>query len=352
MYPKLIIDTDKMIKNARHMSALKGTNRSLTLVTKLLAGNLEIVRKITDATDIKNIADANVDNLALYRELPVMTWLIREPMLCEVQSVVRYADVSFNSEADTVEQLNREAKKQGKIHKVILTYELGDLREGCGKDELFALITVCRRLDNIEIYGIGANLSCYGAIVPSDDNMRELKELAEEIEERFHFRPEVISGANTSSMPMLTAGRLPEEINNMRIGEAILCGYNTAFSEPLTDFEKDTFILQAQIVEIKNKPSLPRGECLVDAAGEKPVFEDRGIRRRALIAIGNQDINVRGIQPKDEDIDVLGGSSDYTIVDVTDSARNYQVGDVLEFNMRYMAILKAMMSKFVEKEII
>lgn len=352
MYPKVVIDTDKIIKNARHICELKGANRSLTFVTKLLTGNLEVVKRVIEETDIENIADANIDNLALYRELPVTTWLIREPMLCEVQSVVRYADVSFNSEADTVEQLDSEAKKQGKIHKVILTYELGDLREGCGREELFQLIEVCLKLENISIYGIGANLSCYGAIVPSDDNMRELKELAEEIEERFHFKPEIVSGANTSSMPMLMAGRLPEEINNMRIGEAILCGYNTSFSEPLADFEKDTFILKAQIVEIKNKPSLPRGECLVDAAGEKPVFEDRGIRRRALIAIGNQDINVRGIQPKDRNIDVLGGSSDYTIVDVTDSTRDYRVGDVLEFNMRYMSILKAMMSKFVEKEIV
>ena len=34
--------------------------------------------------------------------------------------------------------------------------------------------------------------------------------------------------------------------------------------------------LEAQIIEFKEKPSLPIGEVGVDAFGEKPYYEDRG----------------------------------------------------------------------------
>jgi predicted amino acid racemase len=42
---------------------------------------------------------------------------------------VHYADVSFNTEIDTIKILSRSAK-QNKTHKIIIMIEMGDLREG------------------------------------------------------------------------------------------------------------------------------------------------------------------------------------------------------------------------------
>jgi predicted amino acid racemase len=42
---------------------------------------------------------------------------------------VHYADVSFNTEIDTIKMLSAEAK-QNKTHKIIIMIEMGDLREG------------------------------------------------------------------------------------------------------------------------------------------------------------------------------------------------------------------------------
>jgi predicted amino acid racemase len=42
---------------------------------------------------------------------------------------VHYADVSFNTEIDTIKMLS-EAQKQNKTHKIIIMIEMGDLREG------------------------------------------------------------------------------------------------------------------------------------------------------------------------------------------------------------------------------
>ena len=183
----LIEAIDNIVKNAKLIENLCGKNRSLTLVTKLLAGNIDIVKEVINKTEIKDIADSHVSNLKLYKELPVKKWLIREPGISEIESIIKYVDISFNSEFDTIKALNSEAKKQNKIHNIILTYELGDLREGCNKEELFKLVEKCMKLENVKIYGIGANLSCFGGIIPTDDNMKELKDVSLEVKSKFNI---------------------------------------------------------------------------------------------------------------------------------------------------------------------
>ena len=56
--------------------------------------------------------------------------LIRIPMLSEVEDVIRLTDISLNSELVVLEALDAEAKRQSKVHQVILMADMGDLREG------------------------------------------------------------------------------------------------------------------------------------------------------------------------------------------------------------------------------
>jgi predicted amino acid racemase len=107
----------------------------------------------------------------------------------------------------------------------------------------------------------------------------------------------------------------------------------------------------AEIIELKEKPSVPIGEIGVDAFGEKPVFTDRGIRKRAILASGRQDLKVDGIQPRDKNAIVIGASSDHMIIDVSDCSREYRVGDIMEFDLDYGALLAAFTSEYVEKVI-
>ena len=110
--------------------------------------------------------------------------------------------------------------------------------------------------------------------------------------------------------------------------------------------------MQAEIIEIKRKPSVPTGEIGLDAFFRKPVFEDRGIRKRALLAIGRQDVDLDQIKPCDEEIEIIGASSDHLIVDVDSCSRDYRVGDIIEFNLNYVSILRLMTSEYVRKVII
>lgn len=348
MYPRVEINIDGIKENINKLSKLcKKNSLSLNIVTKMLANNKYIVSEMCKCK-IDSISDSRIDNLKNFDSLDIEKWLIREPMFCEIEDVIRYCDASFNSELETIILLNEEAKRQGVIHKIILTYELGDLREGLNKEDLKYTIDKSKNLSNIKIYGIAANLSCYGGTVPSSDNMNELAGIKNEIEKECNIKLEVVSGCSSISIKYLKDKSLPSEINNIRSGEAVYLGLIPSYNEKIEGFNYDNFILKAQIVEIQEKPSIPRGEILKDSFGNIPSFVDRGVRQRALIAIGKQDTDL-GLTPIDENIILLGGSSDYLIVDITDSNNNYKVGDILSFIPDYSSALRLMTSMYVKK---
>ncbi len=352
MYPTVEINLKGIIENAKKMKKICESNgKSYCLVTKVVADNKEVIKALVDS-GVNCIGESRIENLISYKDIKAEKWLIRIPMICEIEDVIKYCDVSLNSEIATLKALNEAAIKQNKIHKVILMYELGDLREGATKQELKRIIKETLKLSNIKIYGLGANLSCYGAIIPTNENMNELVEVAEELEKEFNIKFELISGGNSSSFKMLKNGELPDRINNLRLGESIFLGNVPCFEEPIQEFNRNNFMLKTQIVELKEKPSIPRGKHYVDSFGQIPTFVDRGIRKRAIVALGKQDVRLDCLIPEDDEIIVLGGSSDHIILDVTNCRKELKVGDEIDFKLTYGGVLNLMTSKYVERKII
>lgn len=352
MYPTVEINLKGIIENAKKMKKICESNgKSYCLVTKVVADNKEVIKALVDS-GVNCIGESRIENLISYKDIKAEKWLIRIPMICEIEDVIKYCDVSLNSEIATLKALNEAAIKQNKIHKVILMYELGDLREGATKQELKRIIKETLKLSNIKIYGLGANLSCYGAIIPTNENMNELVEVAEELEKEFNIKFELISGGNSSSFKMLKNGELPDRINNLRLGESIFLGNVPCFEEPIQEFNRNNFMLKTQIVELKEKPSIPRGKHYVDSFGQIPTFVDRGIRKRAIVALGKQDVRLDCLIPEDDEIIVLGGSSDHIILDVANCRKELKVGDEIDFKLTYGGVLNLMTSKYVERKII
>lgn len=349
MYPKIEINIKGIKENISTLTnECNKHNVFISVVTKVLANNKEIVSKICN--NVKAIADSRVDNIKNYQDINAEKWLIRLPMECEIEDVIKYCDVSLNSEIYTIKLLNEEAKKQNKKHKIILMYEIGDLREGLYFDKLKETILECKNLSNIIIYGLGCNLGCYGGIVPSDDNMNDLVDAADRLEKECDIKFEVISGGNSTSYKMLKEGKLPQKINNLRIGESIYLGTLPTYDEIIDELNHDNFIMSAQIVEVQVKDSLPKGEMMKNSFGETVHFEDKGKMKRALINIGKQDTGL-DLKPLDKNIGILGGSSDYILLDVTNCEKDYKVGDVVSFIPDYASLLKMMTSEYVRKEI-
>ncbi len=358
-YPRLIVNTDIIYNNNKIINDFCSKfGISVTGVVKGFDGMISASKKMYEA-GCKHIASSRLSHLKAinkkYPNIPLM--LIRIPMLSEIKDVIKYCDISLNSEKDTLIILDRESKKQNKKHKVILMRDLGDLREGVFlRDDFIKLaLFVEKELDNLELLGIGTNLSCYGSIRPTYENLTELSEDAKNIEVLINRELEIVSGGGTTTLPLLVKGKIPTKVNHLRIGEGIINTQDLPlyWDIYIDGLDKDSFILQAEIIEINEKPTHPIGEMCVNAFGDCGYYEDKGIRKRAIVALGNFDIgDCKKLIPKDKGIKILGASSDHTILDIHDSQNNYRLGDIIEFNVLYQAMLVSSASDMINKKII
>ena len=346
MYPRVEIDLAKLRSNVEQMvGRCKAQGIEIAGVIKGCTGIPQCAAQF-EAGGCTFIASSRLEQLRDARDfgikLPLM--LIRLPMLTEAVEAVELADLSLNSEVAVLKALNDEALRQGKIHQVILMADLGDLREGFWdrQDLLSAALLVERELPGLELAGVGTNLGCYGSINATPEKLQELVECAEMIEAAIGRTLRYISGGATTSLPRVLEGNMPPRVNMLRVGEGILLakdlrdlwGYDMSF------MHQDAFTLKAEIIEVKDKPSHPVGVIMFDAFGFRQVYEDRGIRRRALLALGKVDYAFPDmIYPRDKGIEVLGASSDHTIVDIEESERELAVGDILTFDLCYATIV-------------
>jgi len=346
--PRIEIELDKLIHNARRLAALYGPKGiRVTAVTKGVCGSPRIASALLNS-DIRSLGDSRIANIQKMREacIDAQFVLIRSPMPSEVERVVEFADVSLNTEISVIRLLAERAAKRGKIHRIILMIELGDLREGILPSDVEAVVRETISLRGVKLIGIGANLACFGGVRPTEANMQELSLIAGNIQRKYGINFEVVSGGNSANYQWFVSTPDVGLINHLRIGEAILLGCDTLTRERIPGLYTDAFTLVAEVIELKTKSSRPYGEIAQDAFGHVPAFEDKGDVKRAILALGRQDVDVSAIKPRIE-ADVLGASSDHLILDVKDPG--LEVGDEVRFDVGYSALLRAMTSPYVEK---
>jgi predicted amino acid racemase len=352
--PYVAIDLDKIEHNARAIVALcHGHGIEVTGVTKGTCGHPEVANAMLRG-GVTSIGESRFENIHRIREAGVdgACMLLRVPPLSEVDEVVELSDVSLNSELSVLSALSEAARRHDLVHKVIVMVDLGDLREGIWPDDLIPFMGRALRLPSIQVVGLGANLTCFGGVVPTEDNMTKLVEYAREIERTYGLALAWISGGNSSALELIASGRMPERINHVRIGEGILLGHETVHKNPLPGTHQDAFLLHAEVLELKQKPSLPIGERSEDAFGHVPTFTDRGKVDRAILNVGRGDLSIDGTTPIDPNLLILGASSDYLIMDVTGANSPIRVGDELTFSLSYSALLATMTSQYVEKRLL
>lgn len=353
MNPRIDIYLDKLKHNAKIL--VEKSNKhdiSIAAVTKGFCAYPEIAEVMVEA-GVKYLADSRIENLKKLQHLPVEKILLRLPMISTATDVVKYSDISLNSEIETLKALNAAAEAENRLHKVIIMRDLGDLREGIfNEEEIDLVVSEAAKLKNIDIVGVGTNLSCYGGVIPTEENLQILLDTAKKVEAIIGKPLEIISGGNSSSIYLVEENRILKGINNLRLGEAILLGGETSYGGKIENAYNDTFQLVAEIIEIKEKPSIPIGTIGLDAFGNVPSFEDKGIMKRAILAVGKQDIATHPITPMDEKTEILGGSSDHLIIDITHSDIDYKVGDEMRFLVGYGAMLALMTSPYIYKNFI
>ena len=348
-YPQLEFDLALLRSNADAViSRCRGMGIHVCGVVKGVDGMPEAAR-VLRAAGAAELGTSRLEQVAKCRAagVPGPWLLIRIPGLTELPDVVALCETSLQSEWPTLLALEEECLRQNKTHRVIVMTDLGDLREGFWDKK--ELVDVCERVErelpHVHLAGIGVNLTCYGSTKPTPEKMNELVGLARQVEQRIGRKLEIVSGGATSSFTLVHWGTMPAGVNHLRIGEAILLGKDLQVDWGIRDMDylrMDALTLRAEVVEVKDKPTYPIGEFAIDAFGRKPVYEDRGIRRRAILALGRADVGeLESLIPREPGLTVIGGSSDHCIVDVEDCPRRLQVGDIVEFSLCYSHMLYA-----------
>jgi predicted amino acid racemase len=264
--------------------------------------------------------------------------MLRTPMPGEVEDIINTCRTSLNTQTRTVELLAKACDKYKKYHDIIVMVETDDEREGLLPDEVPAFIkSILGKSKYLKIKGIGTNARCITSNGPTRESIDILVSLKKELEDKLGLEIKVLSGGNSSIWNMLDSGELPEGINQVRIGEAIFLGHETAGYSKIKDAFQDCFILEAEVIEVKASNGTPY---------------------RIILALGLQDVPLRYLDVCNKRLRPRNQSSDHTMLDIIDGPgegnfekdfSNFKVGSIISFNLDYYGLLSCMTSPFIEK---
>ena len=196
-----------------------------------------------------------------------------------------------------------------------------------------------RKLRNFYGKGLGTNARCITKNGPAPESLKMLKDLWEEVMKVTGRSMPIISGGNSSVWNLIEKGKIPEGINQVRIGEAILLGHDTVNYKPIKGAFADSFLLEAEIIEVKRKD---------------------GKVYKVILALGLQDVDSKNIYCCSPGLYIIGQSSDHTILGIKedkfrksrDDYLNLEAGGIISFNLDYFGLLSCMTSSFIKKSYI
>jgi len=360
----LTIHTQRILDNVSKLDAyLSRQHIKWTLVTKILCGYKPALEKILSSPLVQNlhsVGDSRITNLKIIKSInpDIVTMYIKPPALNQVKKVVSCADISLNTSYRTISALNEEAGKQGKIHKIIVMLEMGELREGIARENVLDFYEKSFSLPHIQIIGLGTNLGCMHGVEPTFDKLIQLTLFKQLLEAKFNQKLEVLSGGSSITLPILTRKRVPREVNHFRIGETAFLGNDLLNGKRFRKLSTSAFDFSAVILELKKKASVPEGKISDAAVGHTADTEeqdsDTALQKsyRSIMDFGELDVDVKGLSPRDKTVEFAGTTSDMTVYDIGETKSKYRVGSKIHFKPNYIAIARIMNSRYITKKVV
>ncbi|SEJ67601.1 Predicted amino acid racemase [Cyclobacterium xiamenense] len=326
------------------------------VVSKILCGNRMYIKELIDM-GADEIHDSRISNLAKVKEINpnVQTVYIKPPSKRNLADMVRYADVSLNSELNTIRWISEEAVNQDKKHKIIIMVETGDLREGVMGDHLIDFYAKVFELPNLEIIGLGTNLNCLNGVMPSADKLIQLSLYKQIIELKFNKKIPWVSAGTSVTIPLMLHKQLPKGVNHFRIGETLYFGVDLFEEKTIDGMNPDVFELFAEIIEMQEKPLLPSGMLATNPQGEIADIDESLYGKssfRAILDLGLLDVDPKYLIADDGEFEILGASSDMLIINLGENPEGYKVGDLVKFRLKYMGALAILNSSYIEKRVV
>jgi len=326
MYPKLIIDLDKIRHNTRAVVKEAG-DIAVFGVTKGCSGSLAVAQAMLDG-GAAGLADSRLSSLSkLRRQFPTTPLLaLRQPMGFEAAAFGQLNATVIISDPNAAAALSAAAREAGATIDVLIMIELGDGREGVAPESFPALIAALSAYPAIKISGIAANVGCRGGRRPTGKALRIFHDLWLEAGRR-GLDLATVSAGNSSCWNLLETGQIPESANQMRFGEAILLGLEAADGRPIPGLHQDACTVEVETLEVSTKSG----------------------SRRAVTAIGCRDIGSGELSPLDGRLKVTRLTSDHCVLAVG-RGLNLVCGDTIQFRPSYFALQSLAASADVEQE--
>ncbi|MGD9140113.1 MAG: alanine racemase [bacterium] len=358
----LTINIDRILGNIRKLNAyLSDHDITWSLVTKMLSGYPPILEPLLEAPCMKSlhsVGDSRISNLRVIKKIrpDIVTIYIKPPAVNQARNVIRYADISLNTTYRTILELSKEATRYGKVHRIVIMLELGELREGIARDNVIEFYERVFHLPNIRVIGLGTNLGCMFGIEPTYDKLIQLNLFAQLVKARFQQDFELISGGSSITLPLLGRGKIPRGVNHLRIGETAFLGRSLLTGRRFRDLSTNAFDFSAEIVEIEKKSSMPDGRIsdasVGHAVGSDRTVEEDGQEYRCLVDFGQVDVGLDDLTIKDRGIRFVGTTSDMTVYSLGKDKRKWKVGKQMQFSPNYMAVARLMNNRYVEKKVV
>lgn len=353
----ITLNKTKLKENFEFLKATFSKNHvEWGVVSKLLCGNRLFLQELIDL-GVEEVHDSRISNLAMVKSLNpnIQTAYIKPVSKRNIGKMVQFADVSLNSELESIRWISEEAVAQNRNHKIIIMVETGDLREGVMGEHLVEFYSQIFQLPNIEIIGLGTNLNCLNGVMPSTDKLIQLSLYKQIIELKFNKKIPWISAGTSVTIPLMLTQQLPKGINHFRVGETLFFGVDLFEEKIIEGMNGDVFELHAEIIEMQEKPLLPVGNLAANPQGEIMEVDQSLYGKssfRAIIDIGLLDVDPKYLLPCDAEYEILGASSDMLIINLGENLQNYKVGDTLNFDLKYMGALSVLNSDYIDKKVI
>ncbi|WP_299983579.1 alanine racemase [Desulfobacula sp.] len=348
---QLIVDIKKLKHNIQFL--VQYCNKLGLKITGILKG------PGLDATIIHEMMSNGIDNVGfsnlpmennydeIFHKKPVFISL---PSIYEISNIIKYFGTSFHSEISVIERINEELITQNRSHNIVLMVDTGDLREGVLPENVVDIVKKIHEIKNFKLNfsGIGSNMGCCAGMLPNEDNLNILNELAVQIEMKLGLEVKTVSIGGSVMLEWLEKNRLPDKINQIRLGEAIFLGNIPTINKKHIDLHDDVLIFKSDVLETNEKKVDSLKICGKDAFGCTPKFAYTGMRKRAIMNFGISDTYPEGLQPLIDGLDIVCVNSNYTIIDFTNSHEQLKPGDFVEFKMNYMSMLQGFISPFTK----
>lgn len=318
------INLSKIQYNAQVLlSIFQQNHMQFTPVIKCVGGDRKIVETLKQI-GITHFADARIDNINKTKDQNLSYMMIRTASQHELEDVVRFSDISIQTEIATIRKLNEIAQKHQVKHHILLMVDWKDSREGILTYDIVDYINEILSMHHVSVIGLAFNFMCFQSIIPTEEDVSLINQFVESVELATHMRFKIISGGNSSMISQMLYQDMGK-INELRVGETLFRGVETTTNQPIASLYQDAIILEAEIVEIK-----PR----IDISSSQQYLQ-------AIVDIGNLDTFIDDIKPHHHQVKVIGATSDHVMIDLLNQD-HYQIGDKIQFNLGYKALAQSM----------